>query len=121
MGSRNKAHDPVVKSCRRVPIARIISAANATAAAADMILAIGTRLQDFTTGSWALFRDPMRRIVSLNVQILHATKHLAQPLVADAKTGIESLSTALSSYRAPESWSALAEQHKADWVDAAAK
>src|SRR5258707_3107615 len=34
------------------------SAANAAAAAADVILAVGTRLQDFTTGSWALFREP---------------------------------------------------------------
>jgi 3D-(3,5/4)-trihydroxycyclohexane-1,2-dione acylhydrolase (decyclizing) len=97
------------------------SAANAMAAASDTILAIGTRLQDFTTGSWALFRDSTRRIVSLNVQMLDATKHLAQPLVADAKIGIDALSTALASYRAPDSWSALAERHKAQWIDAAAK
>src|SRR5215468_6674680 len=39
------------------------SAANAAAEAADVILAVGTRLQDFTTGSWSLFREPTRRIV----------------------------------------------------------
>ncbi len=97
------------------------SAANAIAAEADVILTIGTRLQDFTTGSWALFRESTRRIVSLNVQTLDATKHLAQPLVADAKIGIEALSTALSSYRAPDSWRALAAQHKARWIETAAK
>src|SRR5215218_4609867 len=38
------------------------SAANALAAEADVVLAVGTRLQDFTTGSWALFRNAERRI-----------------------------------------------------------
>ena len=97
------------------------SAANAMAADADVILAVGTRLADFTTGSWALFRDSARRIVNLNVQILDATKHLAQPLVADAKLGIEALSTALASHRAPDSWRASAAQHKARWIEAAAQ
>ena len=64
------------------------------AAAADVVLAVGTRLQDFTTGSWALFREPARRIISLNVQTLDATKHLALPLVGDAKVGLVALSTA---------------------------
>jgi 3D-(3,5/4)-trihydroxycyclohexane-1,2-dione acylhydrolase (decyclizing) len=97
------------------------SAANAIAVEADVVLAVGTRLQDFTTGSWALFRDPTRRIVSLNVQVLDATKRLALPLVADAKVGLEALSTALSSYRAPESWRTLATQHRSQWTEAAAK
>jgi len=60
------------------------SAANALAAQADVVLAIGTRLQDFTTGSWALFRDPAWRIVGLNAQPFDAGKHLACPLVCDA-------------------------------------
>jgi 3D-(3,5/4)-trihydroxycyclohexane-1,2-dione acylhydrolase (decyclizing) len=62
-----------------------------------------------------------RRIIGLNVQAIDATKHLAQPLVADAKIGMEALSTALSPYRAPESWRAMADQHKARWIEAAAK
>ena len=66
-------------------------AANALAEEADVILAVGTRLQDFTTGSWALFKNPQRRIVGLNVQAFDATKHTAQPLVADARVGIEEL------------------------------
>jgi 3D-(3,5/4)-trihydroxycyclohexane-1,2-dione acylhydrolase (decyclizing) len=97
------------------------SAANAAAAAADLILAVGTRLQDFTTGSWALFREPTRRILCLNVQILDATKHLAQPLVADASIGLRALSDALSAYRAPDSWIATAQRHKAAWIEAGAK
>src|SRR5215470_9528053 len=97
------------------------SAANAAAAAADLILAVGTRLQDFTTGSWALFREPTRRVVCLNVQILDATKHLAQPLVADASVGLEALLGALSSYRAPECWIATTRRHKAAWIEAASQ
>ncbi len=48
------------------------SAANEAAEAADVILAVGTRLQDFTTGSWALFRNPARRLIGLNVQVFDA-------------------------------------------------
>jgi 3D-(3,5/4)-trihydroxycyclohexane-1,2-dione acylhydrolase (decyclizing) len=94
--------------------------ANALAADADVILAVGTRLQDFTTGSWALFRDPARRIVGLNAQPFDAGKHLAQPLVCDAKVGLEMLSAALANYRAPEAWRARGEREKAAWNEAAA-
>jgi 3D-(3,5/4)-trihydroxycyclohexane-1,2-dione acylhydrolase (decyclizing) len=97
------------------------SAANALAGEADVVLAIGTRLQDFTTGSWALFADPGRRIVALNVQPLDAAKHLAQPLVCDAKAGLEALSGALATYRAPDNWSTKAQSEKSEWIAAAAK
>jgi 3D-(3,5/4)-trihydroxycyclohexane-1,2-dione acylhydrolase (decyclizing) len=80
------------------------SAANEAAKAADVILAVGTRLQDFTTGSWALFQNPDRRLVGLNVQVFDATKHHMQPLIADARTGLAELSAALAGHRAPASW-----------------
>ncbi len=96
------------------------SAANAAAEAADVILAVGTRLQDFTTGSWALFREPTRRIVCLNVQMLDATKHLALPLIADARVGLAALTDALSAYRAPDPWIAATRRHRAAWIEAAA-
>jgi len=97
------------------------SAANALAAQADLVLALGTRLQDFTTGSWSLFREPARRIVSLNVQPFDAAKHLAQPLICDAKAGLEALSAALINHRAPDAWIGEANRQKATWVAAAAK
>lgn len=97
------------------------SAANALAADADLILAIGTRLQDFTTGSWALFRDPSRRIVMLNVQSYDATKHLAQPLIADARAGLEALSQALGAYKTPDAWRSSANKGKGEWDTSAAK
>ena len=61
------------------------SAANALAEEADLVLAVGTRLQDFTTGSWALFKNERMKIVGLNMQPFDAAKHGALPLVADAQ------------------------------------
>jgi 3D-(3,5/4)-trihydroxycyclohexane-1,2-dione acylhydrolase (decyclizing) len=95
-------------------------AANALAVEADVILAIGTRLQDFTTGSWALFRNPDRKIIGLNVQVFDAGKHGALPLVCDAQVGLERLSAALAGRRAPEVWRARAASEKARWIEAAA-
>ena len=68
------------------------SAANAIAEDADLVLAVGTRLQDFTTGSWALFRAEECSIVGLNVAAFDAGKHGATPLVCDAKGGLSLLS-----------------------------
>ncbi|MHA1547922.1 MAG: 3D-(3,5/4)-trihydroxycyclohexane-1,2-dione acylhydrolase (decyclizing), partial [Alphaproteobacteria bacterium] len=76
--------------------------ANAVAADADLVIGIGTRFQDFTTGSWALFRNPARTILALNVQAYDGTKHDAHPLIADARVGLELLSEALGDHRAAE-------------------
>jgi 3D-(3,5/4)-trihydroxycyclohexane-1,2-dione acylhydrolase (decyclizing) len=58
-------------------------------------------LQDFTTGSWALFGNPQRQIIGLNVQAFDASKHHMLPLVADARVGLMELSSLLSGHRAP--------------------
>jgi 3D-(3,5/4)-trihydroxycyclohexane-1,2-dione acylhydrolase (decyclizing) len=94
------------------------SAANALAAEADLVIAVGTRLQDFTTGSWALFANRERRILALNVAAPDAMKHAAMPLVCDAKVGLEELSARLGGWSATPPDPAL----KAAWeaeVDAA--
>ncbi|HUN40386.1 MAG TPA: 3D-(3,5/4)-trihydroxycyclohexane-1,2-dione acylhydrolase (decyclizing) [Acetobacteraceae bacterium] len=97
------------------------SAANAMAAEADIVLAVGTRLQDFTTGSWTLFRNRMRRLIALNVHPFDAAKHHALPLVADADEGLAALSAALGGYRAPEAWTCRVPELLATWRrDAAA-
>ncbi len=80
------------------------SAANEAAEAADVILAVGTRLADFTTGSWALFQNPARRLIGLNVQVFDAAKHHMQPLVADARIGLTELDAALDGHRVPDAW-----------------
>jgi 3D-(3,5/4)-trihydroxycyclohexane-1,2-dione acylhydrolase (decyclizing) len=96
------------------------SAANALASEADVVLAVGTRLQDFTTGSWALFSNPERKIIALNVQPFDAGKHAALPLVCDARVGLERLYAALAGRRAPEEWRERAASEKARWMEAAA-
>jgi 3D-(3,5/4)-trihydroxycyclohexane-1,2-dione acylhydrolase (decyclizing) len=76
------------------------SAANAAAAASDLVVGIGTRLQDFTTGSRALFRAPGRRLVQINVAAYDAVKHGASPVVGDAGVVLGSLLERLSGWRA---------------------
>ncbi|MBS1301169.1 3D-(3,5/4)-trihydroxycyclohexane-1,2-dione acylhydrolase (decyclizing) [Loktanella sp. SALINAS62] len=85
--------------------------ANDTCAQADLVLGVGTRFQDFTTGSWGLFAHPDRRIACLNVAAYDAMKHGAMPLLADARVGLEELSKKLGDHRAP----ALPDGIKSDW------
>lgn len=88
--------------------------ANAIAAQADVILAVGTRLQDFTTGSWSAFAKDAR-LICLNVGRHDAGKHSAQPVVGDAKKGLAMLSVALGTYTAPPAWLASAQALRRDW------
>ncbi|MBB3233311.1 3D-(3,5/4)-trihydroxycyclohexane-1,2-dione acylhydrolase (decyclizing) [Phyllobacterium endophyticum] len=97
------------------------SAANRLAQEADVIVAVGTRLQDFTTGSWALFQNAAKTFIGLNVQPFDATKHRALPLVADAREGLLELSAGLKDYKAPQSWTENARNGKTEWQKAAAK
>lgn len=94
------------------------SASNALAAEADVILAVGTRLQDFTTGSWGLFNEGAATIIGLNTAVFDATKHRALPLIADAKAGLAELSTDLGAWQAEESWIDLARSERSRWLDA---
>jgi 3D-(3,5/4)-trihydroxycyclohexane-1,2-dione acylhydrolase (decyclizing) len=97
------------------------AAANSLVQEADVILAVGTRLADFTTGSWALFQNPTRRFVGLNVQPFDAAKHRALPLVADARAGLAALDGALGEWRAPASWRDCAAAARAEWMKVAAR
>ncbi len=92
------------------------AAANAYAAEADVILAVGTRLADFTTGSWGLFKNPDREIIALNVQPFDAAKHNALPLIADARAGLAALNSALAGWTAPAAWAKGATEDKNNWL-----
>lgn len=76
-------------------------AANSIAEKADLLLAVGTRLSDFTTGSKSLFRNPDVKFVSLNISRFHAYKADSVMAVGDAKAGLTALTAALKekSYR----------------------
>ncbi|MCF1744817.1 3D-(3,5/4)-trihydroxycyclohexane-1,2-dione acylhydrolase (decyclizing) [Paradevosia shaoguanensis] len=97
------------------------SAANQLAEEADLVLAVGTRLQDFTTGSWALFRNEDLEIVGLNVQPFDAGKHGAMPLVGDARTTLEALDASLGGWLADQDWTDSALKGKAEWLEAAGR
>jgi len=74
------------------------SCANAVGEGADLVLGVGTRFQDFTTGSWALFKNPARQLASLNAAAYDAVKHGAMPLQCDAREGLTELSAALGDH-----------------------
>jgi 3D-(3,5/4)-trihydroxycyclohexane-1,2-dione acylhydrolase (decyclizing) len=88
--------------------------ANAIAEAADVILAVGTRLQDFTTGSWTAFAADAQ-IIGLNVGRHDAMKHLSLPVVGDAKVTLPMLGAALAGYVAPQDWTQRAQAERARW------
>ena len=76
------------------------SSANELAAEADVVLAVGTRLQDFTTGSWSLFADDAR-FIGLNAARFDARKHQALPVVGDAQAGWRSWARRCTAGRRP--------------------
>ncbi len=73
--------------------------ANQLAAESDLVIGVGTRFQDFTTGSWTVFSAADRRLVSINLHGYDATKHGALPVVGDARSTLEQLSAALGDKR----------------------
>jgi 3D-(3,5/4)-trihydroxycyclohexane-1,2-dione acylhydrolase (decyclizing) len=95
------------------------SAANALTEEADVIIAVGTRLQDFTTGSWAIFKNPDVKFIGINTASFDAAKHGALPVVGDAKVTLEALSAALGRWTAPEELKTRAMALKAEWLKAA--
>ncbi len=88
--------------------------ANTIAEQADVVLAVGTRLQDFTTGSWTAFAKDAQ-IIGLNAARHDAMKHLSLPVVGDAKQGLAALQDALAGYRAPEGWTTFAQAERRKW------
>jgi 3D-(3,5/4)-trihydroxycyclohexane-1,2-dione acylhydrolase (decyclizing) len=90
-------------------------AANAVAEQADVVIAVGTRLQDFTTGSWSVFRDPDVRFIGINAASFDAHKQGALPVTGDAKVTLEAIDAALADYAAPREWLASADEHVAEW------
>jgi 3D-(3,5/4)-trihydroxycyclohexane-1,2-dione acylhydrolase (decyclizing) len=90
-------------------------AANAVAEKADVVIAVGTRLQDFTTGSWSVFRDPDVRFIGINAASWDAHKQGALPVIGDAQVTLEAIDAALGDYAAPPEWLASADEHIAEW------
>ncbi|MGR2740732.1 3D-(3,5/4)-trihydroxycyclohexane-1,2-dione acylhydrolase (decyclizing) [Billgrantia sp. Q4P2] len=97
------------------------AAANRLAEQADVILAVGTRLQDFTTGSRALFERDDVTLVALNVGRFDSQKHHALPLIGDALDGLAALDAGLAEWRASDAWREQAGGLKREWAEVVAR
>ncbi|HLM98886.1 MAG TPA: 3D-(3,5/4)-trihydroxycyclohexane-1,2-dione acylhydrolase (decyclizing) [Bryobacteraceae bacterium] len=91
--------------------------ANIAAREADLVIAIGTRLSDFTTASKTAFQNPDVRFVNINVNETDAFKHGGLPLIADARVALEQLGGAVSGYRVGEQYANSIGQWKKRWED----
>lgn len=91
-------------------------AANALAAEADCVIAVGTRLQDFTTGSNTLFARAA--VIGINANAFDALKHQATAVASDARLALDALGARLEGWRAEPGWTTRAQTLAAGWRDA---
>lgn len=95
------------------------TSANALAGEADVVLAIGTRLQDFTTGSWSCFSHSAK-FVAINTARFDAVKHRSLALIGDARETVAELDAALGDWHVDASWLEHGRREFARWNDALA-
>ncbi len=89
--------------------------ANAIAHEADCVLAVGTRLQDFTTGSNTLFTQA--QVIGINANAFDGQKHRGCIVQADARLALDALSARLEGWKADAAWTRRAQQHANEWRD----
>jgi len=92
-----------------------VGSSNSLSKDTDLALAVGTKLGDFTTGSWANFENEDFKLVSINTTRFDVTKHRATPVISDAKVGFEELSKALGDWKAPSNWFDRAVKKRTEW------
>ena len=90
-------------------------AANRTAAAADLVIGIGTRYSDFTTGSMTVFQNDGVRFINVNVVDFDAHKLSGLALVADARATIEALGARLDGWTVDAEYRQRSERLRAEW------
>ena len=90
-------------------------AANNLAKETDLAICIGTKLADFTTGSWANFENPQFKLVSINIARHDANKHLAEAVIGDAKVSLIELSNALGDWRSSDNWHKKSQDELRSW------
>ena len=88
---------------------------NVLAREADLIIAVGTRLSDFTTASKTGFQHPDVRFININVAEFDAHKHAAMPLVADARVTLDELREALEGYAVSDAYAARIASFQEQW------
>ncbi|MCY4404117.1 MAG: 3D-(3,5/4)-trihydroxycyclohexane-1,2-dione acylhydrolase (decyclizing) [Candidatus Poribacteria bacterium] len=91
--------------------------ANIAAREADLIIAIGTRLSDFTTASKTAFQNPNVRFININIAEFDAAKHAALPLVADARVTLLELTQAIGTYQINSDYATQIENYRDAWEE----
>lgn len=91
------------------------SGATQIAAEADLVIGIGTRYSDFTTGSRTAFQNPNVRFININVMELDAYKHHALPLTGDALATLGELLPLLHGYQTEQDYQARCRAYSAEW------
>ena len=92
------------------------SAANVIARDADLVIAVGTRLTDFTTASKTAFQLQDVQFININIAEFDAFKHAALPLVGDARVTLEEMTSALEGYRIAREYANAIATAKQSWV-----
>jgi len=92
-----------------------VGGANFLSKDTDLAIAIGTKLGDFTTGSWSNFNNNNFKLVSINAARFDVIKHRATPVVSDAKIGLQELSKKLGDWKAPDKWYELGVSETKKW------
>jgi len=90
-------------------------AANRISREADLVIAVGTRLGDFTTGSRNLFRNQNAAVLTINVNGFDASKMNAATIVADARESLKALTAALRSAGWKAGYKGELEKVRAEW------
>jgi 3D-(3,5/4)-trihydroxycyclohexane-1,2-dione acylhydrolase (decyclizing) len=90
-------------------------AANRLARDADLVIGIGTRYSDFTTGSKTAFQNPNVRFININVAEFDSFKHSAIPLTSDARLTLDELTEALQEYKVDSEYQSQIASLKAQW------
>ncbi|MDR0432558.1 MAG: 3D-(3,5/4)-trihydroxycyclohexane-1,2-dione acylhydrolase (decyclizing), partial [Bifidobacteriaceae bacterium] len=91
------------------------AAANHLAAAADVVIGIGTRYSDFTTASQTAFRDPQVRFVNINIAPFDAAKQSAIMVVGDARETLNELTQRLIGWHVSSAYAAEVAKAKSNW------
>jgi 3D-(3,5/4)-trihydroxycyclohexane-1,2-dione acylhydrolase (decyclizing) len=89
--------------------------ANIVAREADLVVAIGTRLSDFTTASKTAFQNTAVRFININISEFDAHKHSGLPVVGDARTAIDELRVALADHRVAADYASQIASLKQQW------
>ena len=90
-------------------------AANRLARNADLVIAIGTRLSDFTTMSNSVFAHPHVRVIGINVCEMDAFKHAAIPVVADARVAIDELASRVKGFTTTADYRQTVDALRREW------